>query len=150
MNPVSSETSNVNPRTRQSRERSSVMKESRAGFRFRRSGAAQATNSRPAPPARHASTMLSVRICRMRRRPKQQGVDEGENRGVCADAEPQGQHGNGGEARIFQERSKGVAKIFDHVECPVAKSAISVGEYTGRPPGQSWTQCPCHEFCRYK
>src|SRR5438876_1143258 len=53
MNPVSSETSNVNPRTRQSRERSSVMKESRAGFRLRRSGAAQATNSRPAPPARH-------------------------------------------------------------------------------------------------
>ena len=46
-----------------------------------------------------------------RQRPQQHGVDDGEDRGVGADAEGQGEHGHGREARPGQEDADRVSEV---------------------------------------
>src|ERR1700735_1510642 len=45
------------------------------------------------------------------KRVQQNGVDEGEHRGGSADAEREGEHGDGGEARVAEEGAKAVTNI---------------------------------------
>ena len=45
------------------------------------------------------------------KRVQQNGVDEGEHRGGSADAEREGEHRDGGEARVAEEGAKAVANI---------------------------------------
>ena len=52
-----------------------------------------------------------VRIV-IRQRVKEDGIDDGEYRGVGADAEGKSEDGDGGEARIFPQHSGSVAGIL--------------------------------------
>ena len=43
----------------------------------------------------------------------QDRVNQGENRGVCADAQRQRKHRDGGEAAVFRQRPQAVAQVFE-------------------------------------
>jgi len=45
-------------------------------------------------------------------RPKQQGIDQTENRGVRADAQREGEHRDGGESGIFAQHTQSEAHIL--------------------------------------
>ena len=43
---------------------------------------------------------------------KKHAVNDGENRGVCANAQSEGEYGNGRKAGIFPEHARGISQVL--------------------------------------
>ena len=51
--------------------------------------------------------------CGYGKRPEQDGIDDAKDGGVSADAERQGQDGDGGEGWLFRQHPQGITKILE-------------------------------------
>src|SRR6267154_3683805 len=61
------------------------------------------------------------------KRIQNKGIDDGENRCVCADAQRQSQCRNGCKARTFAQRPGGITQVLQEIENPLSRARSSCG-----------------------
>jgi hypothetical protein len=83
--------------------------------------------------ARNSPRFVKSKSVRERQRSQDHGVDDREDRGVCADTERESEDGDGGEAWIFTEGADGEAEILEEIVQPgprpwIARDALHQGD----------------------